>query len=250
MKKTITYCASGECNLRCRYCIVKIPQNQDHVSQFDFAAARTWMDTYYKNANIHIGGGEPLMISGLAGHIQDLIDDGHDVTVFTNTTLLPAHPELYTLPICWQCSHHFEAGVSYEDFLANIAPLPKERVLAVRLFWGRDAEQNRAAAEQIYADAGYEFSWLEFKGGYMGYEYKNDFEKKPNKHLLMIGLHGDVHNCSNPNFGTIGSTQDMTLDTSNFETFKCRKQPGLSGCQACQSADIFQELHKELKGEP
>ena len=247
MKKTITLCVSGCCNLRCRYCVADIPKNQDFETQFDFAAARSWLDVHRKNCNVHLSGGEPLMVDGLAGHVQDLLDDGHDVTIFTNTTLLANHPELHSMPINWQCSHHYESGISYDQFFENIAPLPKDRVLTVRLFWGNDAERNTAEVERRYTDAGYQFRWLDFKGGYRGYVSKNDFGKNPNKHFLMIGLHGDVHNCSNPNFGTIGHTANLFIDESNFETFECRRSSGIGNCQACQSADIFTELHSKYK---
>ena len=246
-KQTITLCISGQCNLRCRYCIAKIPQNQDYEAEFDFDAARAWLDTYYKKANVHISGGEPLMIDGLADEIQELINDGHDVTIFTNGTLLTNHPDLYNMPVNWQISHHYESGVSYEQFFENISVLPTERILVVRLFWGRDAEQNADAAEKRYTDAGYNFKWLNFKAGYRDYECEDKAAKHPNKRFLMIGLHGDVNNCSNPNHGVIGNTHDLTLDKSNFETFECKRSTGLCNCQAMQSAEIFTNLHKKMK---
>lgn len=247
MKKTITFCASGCCNLRCRYCIAQIPKNQDYDVKFDFDAARLWLGEHYKKCNVHISGGEPLMIDDLGEQVQLLLDDGHDVTIFTNTTLLNKHQELHTMPVKWQCSHHYESGISYEQFLENIAPLPVENVVVVRLLWGRDAENNTLSAEKRYIDAGYRFHWLDFKAGYHDYTLINDFGKHPNKHFLMVDPHGNVTNCSNPNFGTIGNTHDLTLDKTNFDTFECRKSCGLDGCQACQSADIFTSLHSKKK---
>lgn len=247
MKKTVSLWVSGCCNLRCCYCVAEIPRNQDFETQFDFEAARAWLDTYRKKCNVHIGGGEPLMIEGLATNVQNLLDDGHDVTIFTNTTLLANHTDLHTMPVNWQCSHHFEQGISYDEFFENIAPLPKERVLVVRLLWGHDAERNTKTAEKRYTDTGYNFLWQKFKGGYAGYENKNDFGKNPSKHFIAINLHGQVVHCSNERWGIIGDIHENAFDEPKTENMECWRHNVNTDCQACQAADIFTELHKSLK---
>lgn len=245
---TISACVNGYCNLKCKYCIAGMNRFQDTNAEIDFDKLLLWLNANFPGCRVHFTGGEPLLIPNFGTQVKKFIDAGYTVAIFTNGTLLSENQDLFGLGIQWQVSHHIESGVSVDDFFEQVDLIKNENPLITRVYWGRNALNDRQNQEHIYASRGYRFKWLNFKGGYRDLDMR-DFvvAESPNEQILMVDPHGNICNCSSDNHGTIGHIEDESFDYQSTLNFKCPNGGYPYTCQACQSPFVLAKEYEETE---
>lgn len=242
---TISACANGYCNLRCPYCIAGMNRFQDAEAEIDFDKLLDWLNANFHGCRVHFTGGEPLLISNFGTHVEKFIDAGYTVAVFTNGTLLSENKDLFGLGIQWQVSHHPESGVSVDNFFGQVDLIKNENPLITRVYWGNSALNDRINQENIYTSRGYNFKWLNFKGGYRDFNSREfEFAESPNEQILMVDPQGNICNCSSDNHGIVGHIGDDSFDHKSTFSFRCPSNGYPNSCQACQSPLVLTENAK------
>ena len=228
---TVTAVVTNKCNFRCLNCVAGCPSDGPEI---DFDSMLNWLDKYAKGCCLHISGGEPLLVDGIFEKIKKCIDAGHDVSLFTNGSMIAHNMEMLKLPIKWHITHHAE-GMSLGDFLHCIGSVKNKKHVVCRLRHGDNALNKKNETEAKYGD--FNFKWIVPYNGYFGYDCKSKVDVC-NK-ILMIGIDGKVYPCSTVKKGEIGNIYDMTFNTEHTDNFTCGSG---STCQALQSAEIMRNI--------
>lgn len=240
MTTTVTICALNDCNMPtpCEYCIAGC--NGPHsLERVDFGACIEWLEAHRPGCNVHISGGEPLLLDNLCGKTKSLLSAGHKVSIFTNTILLRAQRDLADLNVSWHLTHHPLGGVSIGQFLKSCEVVAHRPHVMARVFYGREALNNKAGIESQYPEKLY---WMNDRSGYHNF-YCNKPSGSPDDEILLIGVDGQVHHCSQPRYGSVGNVYDNTFNAENSCGFRCPSGIFESGhCQAYQSAIICEGL--------
>lgn len=241
---TVTLFVTKRCNLsqRCENCPAKCgdASGMELVQELDADRAVAWLDRFFPGCPVHISGGEPLMYSELEYLTRLLIDRHHDVTIFTNATLFEDNDPLYDLDVKWHLTHHAESGVSFDLFSKNIQPLVSKKHVVARLYHGRDALNRKSEVESLYC--GFNFKWISLFSGYENYAMLTPPPSCPNERTLLVGLFGEVFNCSTPAHGQCGNIYDNTFDIEMAMAYRCHRRDYPHGCQPLQTEEIMRLL--------
>ena len=233
---TITAITTNRCNFNCDNCVAGCPNNDK--PEIDFDVMMRWLDKYTPGCNLHISGGEPLLVDSIYDKVKMCVDTGYDVTIFTNGTFIKQHLDLVELPVKWHVTHHSEM-VSVDTFLEDIEPIKSKPHVVCRLRHGYDALNKAEEAERLYS--GYNFKWIVPFNGYAGYAAQPS-EKPICKSIMMIDGDGTVYPCSTGKAGVLGNTYDMTFDVDKANNFECICGKNDRQCRAYQSAEIMAAL--------
>lgn len=237
---TVTARATDRCNLACYYCVSGCNKKQNCMpDEIDFDAMIRWMQKYTPGCALHISGGEPLLVDDIHIKTQACVDAGFDVTIFTNTTLLPEMPEMWHLPVKWHLTHHPDSGVDIRDFRIAVNCVRHSPHICTRVVNGINATRDFEIRDQLYKDLN--VHWMNPQGTYRFIETVPQTDC-PNDELLMIECNGNVHNCSKSKYGTLGNIYDMTFDSDAASQFRCPAKKYNHSCQAQQSAQVLAKL--------
>lgn len=235
-KLTVTAVITNKCNFNCDYCVAGGPK--DDGPEINFDVLLKWLDKYTSGCNLHISGGEPLMIVGIIDSISKCVEAGHDVTIFTNGSLFSQHPNMLGLPVTWHVTHH-ASHLSIDRFLDAINFIKDKKHLICRIRNDQEGLNKKEETEALYSE--FNFRWILPYNGYFG--YVKPFDSSPVcENIIMIGTDGTVFPCSTTRGETFGNIHDMTFDAEAARRFECICGKDKRRCQAMQSAEIMEGL--------
>lgn len=242
--RVVIFCTSNVCNFKCvgdYGCIAECQKiSTDRISKLDVGAAIEWTKKYAPLAHVHVTGGEPFAIDGMVESIRKIINAGFKVSVFTNGSLLRKFENdgVYYLPVSWQITHHYQR-ISTSEFFRNIEPLKNKPHVVCRII-GK-GKHRCESIERMYD--GYNFKWINDREGFADYSIETKWDNHPCSEMILLGIKNEVFPCSSP-FRVIGNVVDMTFDEKAASELSCVSDKYPHDCQACQSAEILEQLHK------
>jgi organic radical activating enzyme len=187
--------------------------------QLDFDATIKWLDRFRPDTEIHLMGGEPLLLDTIEADTKKLIDAGYRVTMYTNGEHVRRRPKLLDLPLRWIVAYH------QGDDAGNTRPIGQ---------YLEQIEQLRGCPNVLVQTVLHE-EWHEgnvdklvaaFDGFLFIPRWANDHRRSwetaglinveipehPASHIMLIEPWGDVFPCNYRGRGRCGNVYDMTLD--------------------------------------
>lgn len=198
-------------------------------------------------AEVHISGGEPLILPDIERQIGKMVAAGISCTVTTNGMLILKRRALLEMPLKWIVTHH--DCNPYEKWRRNADLIADKPHLVCRLLTD-DIADNRTEYERMYE--GMNFVWGKLWG-------LRECDATPNPadvshvstHVLhLIETDGRVYPCSVKSF-SIGNIHDMSYDIARAGKINGRSRRCVISrrCSAYQTALISAGLAVDIPGE-
>jgi hypothetical protein len=236
---------TNQCNYTCDYCKSEASHLKDRFRKgwdfagpiVDFAPWLLFVKLHLKDYIIQVTGGEPLLVQGIVGFVNELAKTNR-VVINTNGTTLAEKFSQFDPGVKFRVSYHPE--FLQHNFAETVSKIPRERLLVNYVAHPRHilAYKNWEHVETLQ-ELGVDYEVTAFEGAYNGNYFRcfneiyegittdrlpmdSDFE------LVVIqptGLVFDCHGTMNP----IGSIHSGVVDLSSCKK-RCMIPDGSSLC--------------------
>lgn len=237
---TVTVTLTKRCTRACKYCIA----DKTDAGDINFSSVIRWCDKFAKGCDIHLSGGEPLILDNIEEIASRAIDAGHRVSVFTNGDLLYDKHPLLSMPIVWHMTHHKPQSIN--DFLAKAEIIRNKPHVVTAMYYGREILRDADYEAKKYNGLNFHWQMPGLGRVVKGFALKSDDAGCIASGVIhLIENDGNVYPCSTKRLGVIGNVYDMTYEKPDLIADENADLCVKNGrCSAYQSAVLLGDLHK------